>query len=128
MNREEILYLVPYLISLALSVGVFLYSWRHRAVRSAGAYTWFVGGQTLSIFGFIMKLISPDLQSKILWDKFLWIVQGTIIIVAYLAFAIQFTENKLKRPVVFWIVLLAIPAIFNLFVITDSIHHLIYPN
>ena len=128
MNREEILYLVPYLISLALSVGVFLYSWQHRAVRSAVAYTWFVGGQTLSIFGFIMKLISPGLESKILWDKFLWIAQGTIIIVAYLAFSIQFTEYKLRRPVMFWIVVLAIPALFNVLVITDSMHHLIYPN
>ena len=128
MNRDEIIYLVPYLISLALSLGVLLYSWRHRQVQGASAYTWFVGGQTLSIFGFIMKLIAPDLESKILWDKFLWIAQGTIIIVAYLAFSIQFTEYKVKRPLTFWIIVLAIPALFNLFVITDSIHHLIYPN
>jgi len=128
MNREEILYLVPYLISLALSFGVLLYSWRHRAVRGASAYTWFVGGQTLSIFGFIMKLLSPDLQSKILWDKFLWIVQGTVIIVAFLAFAIQFTEYKVKHSIRFWVLVLAVPTIFNLLVITDNLHHLIYPN
>src|ERR1700690_3794734 len=128
MNRDEIIYLVPYLISLALSLGVLLYSWQHRQVRGASAYTWFVGGQTLSIFGFIMKLISPDLQSKILWDKFLWFVQGTLIIVAFLAFANQVTKYKIKHPGKVWVLVFVIPTIFNLLVITDNLHHLIYPN
>jgi putative nucleotidyltransferase with HDIG domain len=128
MNREEILYLIPYVASFFLSAGVFLYSWRRRRVRGAGAYTWFVGGQTLSIFGFIMELVTPNLQFKIMWDKFQWLTEGTIIVVAFLVFAIQFTEYKLQRPIVFWFILLSIPAIFNLLVITDGLHHLIYPN
>lgn len=128
MNREEILYLIPYVASLFLSAGVFLYSWRRRRVRGAGAYTWFVGGQTLSIFGFIMELITPNLQVKIMWDKFQWLTEGTIIVVAFLVFAIQFTEYSLQHPIIFWSILLSIPAIFNLLMITDGLHHLIYSN
>jgi len=32
MNREEFFYLLPYLFSLALSLGILFYSWRHRRV------------------------------------------------------------------------------------------------
>lgn len=128
MNREEILYLIPYLISLALSAGIFIYAWMHRQVRGAGAYTWFMGGQTASNFGFIMKLITFNLELKIFWDKFLWVVQGTVIIVAFLVFAIQYTEHKLKHPTRFWFIVFVMPILFNLLVITDNLHHLIYPN
>jgi len=128
MNREEILYLIPYLASLFLSAGIFIYSWRHRHVRGAGAYTWFVGGQTLSIFGFIMELVTPDLQNKILWDKFQWLTEGTVIVVAFLIFAIRFSEYKIQHPAISWFAMLLIPTVFNLLVLTDGLHHLIYPN
>jgi PAS domain S-box-containing protein/putative nucleotidyltransferase with HDIG domain len=128
MNREELLYLVPYLLSFALSLGVFFYSWQHRHVRGAAAYTGFVAGQALSLFGFIMELISMDIQSKILWDKFQWFTEITIIVLAFLIFAIQFTEVDIKRPYVFWPIAISIPMAFNLLLITDPIHHLIYPN
>src|SRR5258707_345338 len=128
MNREELLYLVPYLISLALSVGVFIYSWQHRHVRGAGAYTWFVAGQTLSILGFIMELVSPSLDIKILWDKFQWVTEVSIIVVTFLIFAVQFTETRIKRPAVFWSIVVSVPIAFNLLLVTDGMHHLIYPN
>src|SRR5690348_9207635 len=98
MSREELLYLVPYLISFAISLGVFFYSWQRRHVRSAAAYTWFAGGQMLSIFGFLMELVSMDLETKILWDKFQWITEITVIVLAFLIFAVQFTEVEIRRP------------------------------
>jgi len=128
MNREEVLYLVPYFISLLLSLGIFLYAWRHRHVRGARVYAIFVTGQTASILAFILELISPNLETKILWDKFQWLTEGTITIAAFLAFAIQFTEYKIKHRIRFWVILLLAPAVFNFLLITDGIHHLIYPN
>jgi PAS domain S-box-containing protein/putative nucleotidyltransferase with HDIG domain len=127
MTLEELLYLPPYLISLLLSFGIFIYAWLHRRVRGARAYTWFMAGQTLSIFGFIMELISPNLEIKIVWDKFQWLTQA-MVIVAYLAFAIQFTEHKLRHPGATWGILIAFPLIFNILVVTDGFHHLIYPD
>ncbi|MEW5938661.1 MAG: HD domain-containing phosphohydrolase [Chloroflexota bacterium] len=128
MNREEVLYLIPYLLSLLLSVGIFFYSWAHRRVRGARAYTWFVGGQTLSIFGFIMELVTPNLEIKIVWDKFQWLTESGLIVIAFVAFAIQFADHKPSQPTIFWTVLLAIPIVFNALVVTDGFHHLIYPN
>lgn len=126
MDRAELFYLLPYPFSLLLSLGIFIYSWRHPNVKGASAYTWFVGGQTLSIFGFVMELFTPNLNLKIMWDKFQWLTEGTIIIVAFLAFAIQFTEYKLRSQIIFWTLLLFTPAIFNILVVIDNIHHLIY--
>ncbi|MBI1794998.1 MAG: HD domain-containing protein [Chloroflexi bacterium] len=128
MNREELEYLYPYLISLALSVGILIYAWQRRKVRGAGAYTWFIGGQTLSIFGFIMELVNSNLQTKIFWDKFQWFTEGTVVVFAFLIFAIQFTEYKIRRPKLFWTMALIVPIVFNILVLTDGKHHLIYPN
>jgi PAS domain S-box-containing protein/putative nucleotidyltransferase with HDIG domain len=125
MNRAETLYLAPYIFSLLLSVGVFFYAWLHRQVRGARAYTWFVAVQALSIFGFVIELISPQLEIKILWDKFQWLTFSTFT-VAYLVFAVQFTEQKFQHPKFTWGVLLAIPLLFCGLVLTDGFHHLIY--
>ena len=128
MNREEVLYLVPYVLSLALSLGVFWYSWRHRHVRGARAYTWFVAGQTLTILGFIFELISPNLEIKILWDKFQWLTTTYLVILPFLIFSIQYSEHKLRNLQLTWSLWLAIPVIFTILLLTDSFHHLLYPN
>ena len=79
MNREEFFYLLPYLFSLLLTLGVFIYSWQHRFVAGARVYAWFVGGQILTITGFIFELVSPDLQTKLLWDKFQWLADSFLV-------------------------------------------------
>ena len=128
MNREEVLYLVPYILSLFLSLGIFLYTWQHRRVRGARIYSWFIGGQTLTILGFILELISPNLQTKILWDKFQWLTDSFLLFIPFLIFAIQFTDTKLRNPRLAWGFWLAIPILFTVILLTDNLHHLIYSN
>lgn len=128
MNREEVLYLAPYFFSLALSLGIFWYSWRHRHVRGARAYTWYVGGQTLTILGFIFELISASLETKIFWDKFQWLTITYLVILPFLIFSIQYSEHKLRNPRIIWSFWLAIPVILTILLLTDSFHYLIYPN
>lgn len=128
MDREETLYLIPYLLSLMLTLGVFIYTWGHRYVRGAKTYTWFMGGQTLTILGFIFELISPNIQTKILWDKFQWLTDTFLVIIPFLIFAVQFSEHKLRHPRLtraFWI---SLPILFTLILLTDNIHHLVYPD
>ena len=128
MNREELLYLLPYLISLALSLGIFVFTWRHRAVRGARTYAWFAAGQTLTIFGFLIELISPQLESKILWDKFQWLTTSFLVILPFLLFSVEFSDYQLRFPRLargYW---LGLPIAFTLVLLTDDIHHLLYPN
>jgi len=127
MTRAEILYLTPYLGSLLLSAGVLFYAWRHRDAPGVRAYTWYAFGQTLWIFGFLIELISNDLYNKIFWDGFQWLA-GLVILIAFPVFAVQHSNFKLKHPVrMFWLSLI-VPAIFTLLLMTDSLHHWIYPN
>ncbi len=128
MNTDRFFYLLPYFLSLGLSLGILIYSWRHRKVGGAAAYTWFMAGQFLSVTGFVLEILSPQLEAKIIWDKFQWFIQGMLIIPAFLLFTIQFTEHRVYRSRLFWLVTLTIPILFNLLVVTDASHHLIYPN
>jgi PAS domain S-box-containing protein len=128
MNREELLYLAPYLFSLLLSLGLFLYTWRHRHVRGARTYAWFALGQTLTILGFILELISPTLAIKIFWDKFQWLTLSYLVILPLLRFTIQYSEHKLRQPAFFWGPILIFLTIFTALLLTDNIHHLFYPD
>ncbi|MEP6894260.1 MAG: PAS domain S-box protein [Chloroflexota bacterium] len=128
MNREEFFYLLPYIFALAISLGVFLYSWRHRHIRGADIYTWFVGGQTVTVLAFIFELISPSLQIKVLWDKFQWLTDSFLVFIPFLLFAVQFSEHKLRFPRLTWGIWLSFPILFTLLLFTDNMHHLIYPN
>lgn len=128
MNREEIFYLLPYLFSLALSLGILIYTWQHRYVRGARAYTWFMGGQTLALLGFILELVSPNLQTKIMWDKFQWLAYSFLVFIPFLLFAIQYSEYRPRWQRLMWVIWLGLPCLFTLALLTDGIHHQIYPS
>lgn len=127
MTSAEILYLLPYLASLALSVGVLWYAWRHRHNVGGTTYVWCVAGQTLSIAGFILELTNPNLGVKIFWDKLEW-VSETILVVSFFLFAVAFTGVQLPKPKLSIGFVAALPLLFIFLVFTDPLHHLIYPN
>ncbi len=127
MTRAEILYLVPYLASLALCLGVLVYVWQRSDVKGGIAFTWYVTGRTILILSFILELISPDISSKIFWDGFQWLVE-LIGLVAFPVFAVQYAEYKLKNPRRLFALSLVVPVLFAFAVMTDRLHHLIYPN
>src|SRR5258706_16383088 len=93
MTRSELFYLLPYFTSLALSLGILYYTWELRSAKGVTAFTWYAAGQTLWTFGFILELISPDLTEKMFWDGFQWLA-GILLVVAFPAFAVQYTERK----------------------------------
>jgi len=127
MSRDEFLYVAPYLTSLLITLGVFIYTWNHRQVRGAVTYLWFIGAQALSIIGFIFELISPSLNLKILWDMFQWVTES-IVILAFFIFAIEVAERKFRHPRLVWSLILILPFILILLLLTDNFHHLIYHN
>ena len=127
MSRTEILYLLPYFASLAISLGVLVYAWERRQAKGASAYLWYVAGQAFWVLGFILELLSQSRQDKIFWDGMQWIA-GFFITIAFPVFAVQYTEYKLKNPrKLFWFSFI-FPALFTLVLMTDSFHHLIYRN
>ena len=125
MSPTEAFYLLPYIISLAISLGVFAYIWRHRAVSGASAFAWYTAGQSLWIAGSVVETIARDLQTKILWDKFEWLA-CVLIVIAMPVFASQFTEFEIRNPKRAFYLSLIVPLGFGLLTLTDNLHGLIY--
>jgi putative nucleotidyltransferase with HDIG domain/PAS domain S-box-containing protein len=124
---DKVIFLLPYIISLGITLGVLAYTWRHRSVRGASAYVWYVVGQSLWTFGYIIELLSQQLSGKIFWDKFQY-VAGLIILIAFPVFVIQYTETALRNQKLLFGLSLIVPISFTVLLLTDGQHHLLYPN
>lgn len=127
MTRDEALYLIPYIVSLIISIGVLFFAWRRRQSPGALAFSWYVFGQSLWIAGFILELISTDLGNKIFWDGFQWLATLFLVITLPI-FAIQFTGLKIRHQRIYFLASLVMPALFIVLLATDDIHHWIYQN
>jgi putative nucleotidyltransferase with HDIG domain/PAS domain S-box-containing protein len=127
MTRDEAIFLIPYFASLAISIGVLIYTWRRRNVQGAFIFAWFVLGQVLWITGFILELLSTDINTKIFWDGFQWFA-SFFLVIAIPIFAVQFTQYKISKPrLLFWLSFI-VPVIFLLLLLSDQTYHLIYTN
>lgn len=127
MTRAEVFYLLPYFASLALSLGILYYTWERRSAKGVTAFAWYSAGQTLWIFGFILELLTADLLGKMFWDGFQWLA-GLMVVIAFPIFAVQYTEYKFKNPQRMFVLSLVMPALFIGLLMTDSYHHLFYPD
>ena len=127
MSQEKIVHLIPYIGSLGISLGLLFYIWLWRTSRGALAFFWYIAGQTLYILGNIMEMTSSGLGGKLFWESFQWII--SIVPLAFFPiFVVQYTEYKIRHQNRFFALLLLFPALFLMLVLTDSLHHLIYPN
>jgi PAS domain S-box-containing protein len=126
MSRDQVIYLIPYLISLALTIGVLVYTLTRRSAPGASAFAWYVFGQVLWITGFILELISADLASKIFWDGFQWLA-GFIVVIALPVFMVEYTEYQLEKAKLFFQLSLIFPLILSLLILFDK-YHWIYIN
>lgn len=127
MNWVKIFNLSPYILSLFISFGVSLYTWHRRTVKGAKEYSIVVFAQLIWIFGFICELIASSLEAKIFWDNFQWL--GSLLWpVAFLMFAVRYSDREVKHPFRTWLLLLIFPLIFLVMVYSNEIHHLIRIN
>lgn len=124
---DKFLFLLPYIFSFAISLGVLGVTWRFRNVHGAKAYAWYVAGQGLWVLGYILELVSIGLKGKIFWDQFQW-VAGLFITIAFPVFAIQYTETEVRRPSLLFSLSLVVPLLLSAIVITDNWHHTVYIN
>jgi PAS domain S-box-containing protein len=127
METDRLLYLIPYIISALLSVGILLYTRSKRNFRGAREFMFFLIGQTIWLSGILIELVAADIFLKILWDKFQW-VGGVISMLALPFFVIQFSNFHLKNRLRFSLLIGIVPVLFILLLFTDRFHHLLYPD
>lgn len=127
MTRDEFIFLFPYFGSLAISFSVLAYTWSRRNAQGALAFAWYGLGQVLWISGFILEMISRDINSKIFWDGFQWFA-GFLIIISLPVFAVEYTGHKLPHANLLFRLSLIVPGLFALCLLSDQSFHLVYAN
>ncbi|MFN8382364.1 MAG: histidine kinase N-terminal 7TM domain-containing protein [Anaerolineales bacterium] len=125
MNYEEIIYLLPYVASLCISLGVLWYVWTKRGAQGSIAFLWYIFGESLYILGYIFEISAPSVERKIFWESFQWLAL-TIPMIAFPVFVVQYTEYKIKYPRQIFTLSTVVPTLFSLLVLTDAWHHWIY--
>ncbi|HMZ08137.1 MAG TPA: histidine kinase N-terminal 7TM domain-containing protein [Anaerolineales bacterium] len=127
MTDKFILNLIPYAASLGISLGLLFYVWTWRKARSATAFFWYASGQTLYMVGTILETVSPSLNMKLFWESYQGVV-GSLAIIAFPVFIIQYTEFDLKNYKRLFALTLIFPFLFSILSLTEGYHDLIYVN
>jgi len=119
-------FVAPFIVSMLISVSVYIYTWRRREVAGAAAFSWFVLLEIIYIFAHTLELIGTNLEGKLFWGKLQFVI--TILgPLALLYFAITFTRWKLNHPQRIWTLLLSVSLFFLVLLYTNNYYHLVFP-
>ncbi len=112
-------------ISGAICALIALFAWHNRAERGARAFSVLMVGVMIWSLGYAQELHSTNLATKIIWAKIEYI--GIVSVpVAWLAFALQYTEHE-RWATRRGLALLAIPSLIILALVwTNEAHQLIW--
>ena len=124
---QTFLYLIPYFISMGITLGVAVYVWRRRTILGAKPLAFRALSGTLRMFFYILVLITPTLEGKLFWDVF-HVIWTVVTPIASLLFALEFTDHKFSQSIQKRILIILIPFVFTLFIITDFWHGLVRIN
>jgi PAS domain S-box-containing protein len=119
------LFLLPYLLSLALGLTIVGYVRKYRGIEAARSFSYKVIAESLIIAGFLLETLSPSLIEKVLWDDVQYVLDLALPGLTYL-FVLSITQREVRSPAAPFLVLVA-PAVGAAFFATDSLHHLIRP-
>ena len=84
--------LIPYFLSLAITVILALYALPRLRANGALSFLWLAIGECIWILGYIFELLAPTLETKILWDSIQY--YGTFMMLAALLLMPADTDGK----------------------------------
>lgn len=116
---------IPIILAGALSAAIALFAWRRRAAPGAAPLAALTFAATIWSIGYALELSSADLASSVLWAKAQYV--GIVFVpLAWLAFAVQYTNREhwiTRRSIA---LLALIPIATLLLVWTNERHHLVW--
>jgi PAS domain S-box-containing protein len=117
--------ILPLMISGMISVGLGIYTWRHRNIVGARSFALLMAFLSQWTFSYILQIFIRDLPAKIFWDKITFI-GITMTPVVWLIFSLEYSERKdwanWKRVSL----LMVVPVITNILIWTNEYHHLFW--
>ncbi|MBC8505989.1 MAG: PAS domain S-box protein [Anaerolineales bacterium] len=126
MNNQVFLYLLPNLVAIIASLGVFIYTWGRRDEINASEFSLYALSSFLFALFNTLELLNSSIERKILLGK-LQFVMTLFGPLAFLNFSIVFTRSQLNKPKRAWTLLIGLASLFVLLLFSDNYHHLIYP-
>lgn len=125
MSQETFPYLLPYILSVAVSLSVAVYAWRRRSVQGAFPYGWVAFGQALWTFGYIFELTAPTLAGKHFWDDFQWL-GALIVMVSFPVAILEYARIKTIGARALWGLCSIIPLVFLVFLLDPTLHRYVH--
>ena len=124
MDSNNWLNYIPLFLSLAITVGVGIYAWRHRHSPGIMTFVLVMLAEIFWIIGYIFELASPGIDAKIFWDNVQFI--GSMgVPLALLIFAYEYTGLQKELTNRVRIVLAIIPVFFLILLFTNSWHGIV---
>ena len=101
-----LLELLPYLLSLAITLSLAVFTFRRQTVLGARAFSIVIFVEILETVGFILELGNPTLNGKMFWDNAQWF--STFLFPVASLYFISIYVGRLRPAVLRWIGLLAV--------------------
>jgi hypothetical protein len=92
------LFLLPYFLSFALSLGIALYVRKYRGNETARYFAYKVLAESLIIAAFLLETVSGSLAEKILWDDAQYVLDLALPGLGYL-FVLCLGRPQVRRNV-----------------------------
>jgi PAS domain S-box-containing protein len=127
MFLRQALFLIPFVISACISLGIGLYVGRRRARTGATAFAVYALTQGLQTVGYIIETTTPTLHGKMFWDDLQWL-PIFIFPLAALIFTGQVSGQTGGRSRLIWRILAVVNAALAIFAVTGHLHGLTRAN
>jgi PAS domain S-box-containing protein len=122
---SALIVLVVPALAIAVSLALGAYAWRQRHLPGASAFAVVILAEGVMFVGSFFEIISVTLETKMLWDQFVWIFFA-LIPVLWARFILSYIEQPTPGRW-FWAALLAGPVVFIGLLLTNTQHRLVYP-
>ncbi len=125
MHVQATLYVIPLFLAAALSGALSLYALRHRKTVGSLGFAAMTLAVTVWALGYALEIAGADLATKIAYAKIEYLAI-VIVPVAWLVFALQFSQRSHWLTHRTILLLLVIPAATWLLVVSNETHRLIW--
>jgi PAS domain-containing protein len=121
------LYLAPIATSWLITLSLTVLAFRRRKVTGGIPFAISLALETLWISGYLLELVSPQLEDKIFWDN-LQSIGAFFAPLGFLVFASEYSGRRSWKKWKLWAVLAMPGSIYILLAYTNSLHHLTMVN
>jgi PAS domain S-box-containing protein len=118
---EQLIYLLPILFSIWITITVGVYTIRRHRVIGARSFAAVLFCEAIWTTGYLFESISTTLEGKIFWDNLQWL-PTFVLPLLFLLFVYRYSNKTFQHPLRTWIILSVIPFLSLVLIYSNYIH------